>query len=77
MNLDKALAIARLTCTVAASIAAGFVIALEADELFVGAACLMALICYIWSWWKNNNITSAAREAQKVLDAIRAGKDGG
>lgn len=28
----------------------------------------------IWNAWKNNNITSAAKIAQNVLDAIKEGK---
>lgn len=73
MNAERVLAIARLACTLAASVAAGFGIALDADAVFVGAACLIACGCYAWSWWKNNNVTKAAQDAQKVLDEIRKG----
>ena len=30
----------------------------------------------IWSWWKNNNMTAAAQEAQKTLKAIKEDGDG-
>lgn len=30
----------------------------------------------IWSWWKNNNMTEAAQEAQKTLKAIKEDGDG-
>lgn len=74
MNAERVLAIARLACTLAASVAAGFGIALDADALFVGVACLIACGCYAWSWWKNNNVTQAAQEAQKVLDELKGGE---
>lgn len=74
MNAERVLAIARLACTLAASVAAGFGIALDADALFVGIACLIACGCYAWSWWKNNNVTQAAQEAQKVLDELKGGE---
>ncbi len=73
MNTERIVAIARLACTLAASVAAGFGIALDADALFVGVACVTAAGCYAWSWWKNNNVTQAAQEAQKVLDEIKKG----
>ena len=25
----------------------------------------------VWSWWKNNNVTKAAQDAQRVLDGIK------
>lgn len=73
MNAERVLAIARLACTLAATVAAGCGIGLDADALFVGIACVTATGCYAWSWWKNNNVTQAAQEAQKVLDEIRKG----
>ena len=27
----------------------------------------------IWAWWKNNNITEAAKEGQEVTNLIKAG----
>lgn len=30
----------------------------------------------IWSWWKNNNVTTAAQEAQNTLKAIKEDGDG-
>lgn len=30
----------------------------------------------IWSWWKNNNVTAAAQEAQNTLKAIKEDGDG-
>ncbi|MFR1640978.1 MAG: phage holin [Eggerthellaceae bacterium] len=71
-NAERIIAITRLACTLGASVAAGCGLALDADALYTGAAALLAAICYIWSWWSNNNVTQAAQEAQKYLDSIKA-----
>lgn len=53
------------------TIAAGCGLALDADALYTGAAALIAAVCYVWSWWSNNNVTQAAQAAQKYLDSIK------
>ena len=70
-NTERIIAIARLICTLAASIAAGCGLALDADALYTVAAALIAAVCYVWSWWSNNNVTQAAQAAQKYLDSIK------
>jgi len=42
------------------------------EWLTVAAAGLSTL----WSWWKNNNVTAAAQEAQNTLKAIKEDGDG-
>ena len=42
------------------------------EWLTVAAAGLSTL----WSWWKNNNVTTAAQEAQNTLKAIKEDGDG-
>lgn len=65
------MAFIRLLCSVIASGAAMAGFALDADALFTGAALVLAIVTYVWSWWKNNNVTDAATEAQKVLDNLK------
>lgn len=46
-----------------------------ADETITAAVSSLALIATtLWAWWKNNNFTPAAREAQKVLDGLKDGE---
>lgn len=71
--LERAGAIARLVCTLVAGIATMLGFYLDADELFTGICCIVALVCLIVTWWKNNNLTDAAIEAQGVLDALKSG----
>ena len=65
-NTERVIAVTRIACTMAAALAAGFGLALDADALYTGCAALLATVCYVWSWWSNNNMTKAAQEAQKV-----------
>lgn len=65
------MAFARLACALLSAGAALFGVAVDADALFVGVVVVIALFFYIWSWWKNNNVTEAASEAQDVLDFIK------
>lgn len=50
-----------------------FGVAVDADSLYVVVMCIVAVSAAIVSWWKNNNVTSAATDAQKVLDELKAG----
>ena len=75
INTETAAAIARLAATLAAAIAAGAGLALDADALTTGILCALALGCFVWSWWKNNNVTAAAQEAQDFLDELKSAID--
>lgn len=45
-------------------------------ELTEWLAVAAAGLSTLWSWWKNNNVTAAAREAQNTLKAIKEDGDG-
>lgn len=64
-------AIVRLVVSLAVAIAAACGLALDGDALMVGVSCALALVCFIYTWWKNNNITEAAQKAQEVLDGMK------
>ena len=65
------IAFARLACMLVTTGLSLFGVAVDADALFTGAMILLALASYIWAWWKNNNVTTAATEAQEYLDTIK------
>lgn len=71
-NTDRITAIARLLVTLAAAVAGGFGLTVEPESLATIVACGVALVAGVWSWWKNNNVTKAAQDAQAYLDGIRA-----
>ena len=70
---EQAGAILRLVCTLVCGVAAVFGAEMDADVLFEGVACALALACLVWTWWKNNNMTDAAVAAQQVLDTLKEG----
>lgn len=34
---------------------------------------IFTIVTALWAWWKNNNITPAAKLVQKILNAIKNG----
>ena len=72
MDSEKVMAIARLAVSLALAIASGFGLALDADALLTGVGCVLALAAFVYSWYKNNNLTDAAVQAQHYLDAIKS-----
>lgn len=67
------MAFIRLACMLIATGCTMFGIAVDADALFVGVMLVVSVAVYIWVWWKNNNVSKAATEAQKVLDEMKQG----
>lgn len=67
------MAFIRLACSLITTGLALYGVSVDADSLFVLAMIVVALVAYIWSWWKNNNVSSAATEAQKVLEELKHG----
>ena len=72
---ERTVAIIRLICAIFCGILSLSGIYMDVDILIEGIACLFALATLLWSWWKNNNLTEAAIEAQGILDDMREGVD--
>lgn len=73
-NSQTATAFARLIVSMAAAVAATFGWTLDADFLLNITLSIIAIFLFVYScWWKNNNVTEAAQESQRVLDEIKAG----
>ena len=71
-NSQSAVAYARLIITIAASVAATFGWTLDAELWLSIVLSVFALALFCWSWWKNNNVTKAAQDAQIVLNELKA-----
>ena len=48
-------------------------VSLDADLVYCVLLGIAGIASTVWAWWKNNNVTTAAQEAQRYLDAIKAG----
>lgn len=44
------------------------------DTLYEIVTVIVTIIASAWAWWKNNNITSAAKLGQTIVTYIKSGK---
>ena len=70
-NSQTAVAVGRLVVTILASIAATLGWSFDADLWLNIFLSVLSVVLLAYSWWKNNNITLAAQEAQNVLSNIK------
>ena len=75
-NRSRIVALARLLVMLASLVAGGFGLAIDPDALGTIVACAAALVAGVWSWWKNNNVTRAAQDAQAYLDGVKGKGEG-
>lgn len=71
-NSQTVIAFIRLLASLAAGVAAAFGWTLDIDlwqNIVISAAAIGVFVYF--SWWKNNNVTEAAQEAQLLLDEIK------
>lgn len=73
-NRERIVAIVRLLIMLASAVAGGFGLTVDPDALGTIVSCAVALVAGIYSWYKNNNLTQAATDAQHYLDSIKGGK---
>lgn len=73
MNKEQVKAIATLSVALFA-LALVFAIAfgaIDADALTGAVAAVLAIGSTVVAWWRNNNVTQAAQDAQQVLDQLK------
>lgn len=71
-NSQSAIAFVRLLAPLLAFIATAFGIEFDMDAAANSILGVLSVVLFIWAWWKNNNVTFAAQESQKVLEEIKA-----
>lgn len=71
---EKVKAIVTLIVTAAVNVANVYGYALDADTWVTAALSVASVVCIIYSWWKNQNVTPEAQEAQKVLNMLKTEK---
>lgn len=45
------------------------------EEIYNGLSALASAVVVVWVWWKNNNVTNEAQQAQKELDKLKGKGD--
>lgn len=70
-NSESAVAFCRLLATLILGAATTFGWALDESLVFNVIVSIGALVMFVYTWWKNNNITEAAQETQKILNALK------
>lgn len=74
MNMERVKATVTIVVTAAVNIANVYGYAVDADAWLNAALTVASAVCIIWSWWKNQNVTAEAQQAQAVLDHLKAEK---
>lgn len=69
---ERIIATIRALAMIVTSVAAGAGFALDANIIEQVALCVAFVAATVWGYWKNNNWTKAAQEAQKYLEAAKA-----
>lgn len=73
MNKEQIKAVATLAVALFA-LALVFAIAfgaIDADALTGAVTAVLAIGSTVVAWWRNNNVTEAAQDAQKYLDSLK------
>ena len=71
MNTERIKAIITIVVTAVINIANILGYAWDADGAVNAILTIFSAVTIVYSWWKNQNITDEAIEAQKVLDQLK------
>ena len=71
MDKNTIIAFTRLAAMAITGCAAMFGFAIDTDLACNMATVALFITAMLWGWWKNNNVTDAAKEAQEILGMIK------
>ena len=74
---ERIKAIVTIIVTAAVNVANVCGWALDADTWATAALSVASVVCIVYSWWKNQNVTDEAIQAQMTLDVLKAEKKAG
>lgn len=70
---ERVKAIATIVVTAIVNVANVCGYALDAEAWVNVVLSVISAVCIAFAWWKNQNVTPEAIEAQKVLDRLKKG----
>lgn len=74
IDSETVAAVARLAVALIVTLGAMFGVQIDGDAIENAVLAVASVAVLAWVWWRNNNVTQAAQEAQRVLDGIKGGK---
>lgn len=75
MNQETLKAIITIVITALVNIANLYGFAVDAGAVVNAVLTILSFICIAWSWWKNQNVTPEAQEAQLLLNKLKMEKN--
>ncbi len=75
INSETAVAVVRLAVALIVALGAMLGFDVDGDAILNTALAVASVGVMACVWWKNNNVTLAAQEAQEVLDEIKSGEE--
>ena len=72
MNTERVKAIVTIVVTAIVNIANVMGYAADADQWVNVALSILSAITILYAWWKNQNVTDEAIQAQAYLDDLKA-----
>lgn len=70
-KMERAKAIATIVIVAAVNIANVCGYAMDAEPIVNGVLSVLSAISIIYAWWKNQNVTEEASQAQVLLDFLK------
>lgn len=70
-KLERTKAVVTLAIVAAVNIANVCGFAFDAGPLLNVVGCIFSAVSIYWAWWKNQNVTSEAAQAQVLLDSLK------
>lgn len=71
IDSETVAAVARLAVALVVTLMAMFGVQIDGDAIENAVLAVASVAVLAWVWWRNNNVTQAAQEAQRVLDGIK------
>lgn len=68
---ERAKAIITIVITAVLNIANLYGFAVDAGAVVNAVLTVLSFICIAWSWWKNQNVTPEAQDAQLLLNKLK------
>lgn len=74
IDFEKARAIVTLVIVCAVNVCNVLGYAIDAEPWVNAATSVLSVAAIVYAWWKNQNVTAEAAQAQVLLDALKAAK---